>query len=66
VRDPLNGWTRKDGALADLFSIHYLPVAGLRLVLRFGEVRQAGVAAQVAGDLMTVSRPSLRFICYAP
>jgi hypothetical protein len=49
VRDPLKGWTREDGALAGALSFQYAPVAGAGLVLEFGEVGQAGVAAQVAG-----------------
>jgi hypothetical protein len=65
VRDPLKGWTREDGALAGTFSVQDTAVAGTGLALQFGEVGQAGVAAQVAGALMTVSiriaRPSLRY-----
>jgi hypothetical protein len=49
VRDPLEGWTREDGALAGALGFQYALVAGAGLVLELGEVGQAGVAAQVAG-----------------
>jgi hypothetical protein len=65
VRDPLKGWARKDGALADTFDLQYAPVGGAALGLELVQVGQAGVAAQVAGALTTVSiriaRPSLRY-----
>jgi hypothetical protein len=49
VRDPLKGWARKDGALAGSLGFQYAPVDGAGAGLQFGEVGQAGVAAQVAG-----------------
>ena len=49
MRDPLKGWTRKDGALAGTFGIQDTAVADAGLVLELREVGQAGVAAQVAG-----------------
>jgi len=65
VRDPLEGWAREDGALAGTFSFQYAAVAGTRPVLEFGQIGQPGVAAEVAGALMTVSIriawPSLRY-----
>ena len=62
VRDPLKGWTRKDGALAGTFNIQYAPVAGPGLVLQLREVRQAGVALQVTGrvdDGLDPHRPAV-------
>jgi len=65
VRDPLKGRTRKDGALAGALSIQYAPVARTGPGLKLTQIVQAGVAAQVAGALMTVSiriaRPSFRY-----
>jgi len=51
VGDPLKGWTRKHTALADTFSIQDAAVACTGLGLRFVQVGQAGVAAQVAGGV---------------
>jgi hypothetical protein len=45
VRDPLEGWTRKDAALADSFSIEQAAVDGTGLGLQFVEVVQAALAA---------------------
>ena len=47
VRDPLESWTRKDGALVGTFGIQDTAVAGAGLALEVGEVGQAGVATQV-------------------
>jgi hypothetical protein len=49
VRDPLKGWTRKDAALADAFSIEQSAVGGTGSGLQFGQVVQATLAAQVVG-----------------
>jgi hypothetical protein len=49
VRDPLKGWTRKDAALADAFSIKQSAVGGTGLGLHGVEVVQATLAAQVIG-----------------
>src|SRR5207344_1809681 len=38
VRDPLKGWTRKDAALADAFSIEQSAVGGTGPGLQFGQV----------------------------
>ena len=51
VRDPLEGWARKDTALADPFSMQDPLIAGTTLGLEFLEIRQAGLAAQVAGTV---------------
>src|SRR5208337_4582306 len=64
VRDPLEGWTRKDGALAGALGIQDTAVDRPGLGLQFVQVGQVGVAGQVnCGQLMTVSirsaRPSL-------
>ena len=65
LRDPLKGWTRKDAALADTFSIEQSAVDGTGFGLQFGEVVQAALAAQVVGSLITVSirsaRPSFKY-----
>jgi hypothetical protein len=68
VRDPLKGWTRKDGALAGTFSIQYAPVDGAGLVLQFGEVGQAGVAALCGAvdDGLDPHRPALFQILLDP
>jgi hypothetical protein len=47
VRDPLKGWTRKDAALADPFSIEQATVDRAGLGLEVGQVVQATLAAQV-------------------
>ncbi len=61
----MQGWTREDAALADTFSIQDSAVGRAGLGLQIVEVGYAGVAAQVADVLMTVSvraaRPSLRY-----
>jgi hypothetical protein len=49
VRDPLKGRAREDCSLAGALRFQYAPVDGAGLVLEFGEVGQAGVAADVAG-----------------
>ena len=49
MRDPLKGWTRKDAALADAFSIEQAMVDGTGFGLQFGQVRQPTQTAQVAG-----------------
>ena len=49
MRDPLKGWTRKDAALADPFSIEQATVDRTGLGLQFGQVVQAALAAQVVG-----------------
>jgi hypothetical protein len=38
VRDPLEGWARKDGALAGPLGLQYAPVDGAGAGLQFGEV----------------------------
>jgi hypothetical protein len=45
------GWTRKDAALTDTFSLQDPPVAGTGLGLQVVEVGKPGVAAQVAGGI---------------
>ncbi|HEY3894755.1 MAG TPA: hypothetical protein VGL88_05240 [Pseudonocardiaceae bacterium] len=47
--DPLIGWTRKEAALADPFSIEQPAVDGAGFGLEFVEVVQAALAAQVVG-----------------
>ncbi|MGH3267907.1 MAG: hypothetical protein ACRDN1_02385, partial [Trebonia sp.] len=47
--DPLKGRAREDCSLAGALSLQYAPVHGAGLALEFGEVGQAGVAADVAG-----------------
>ncbi|GAA0985899.1 hypothetical protein GCM10009555_062170 [Acrocarpospora macrocephala] len=49
MRDPLEGWTRKDATLAGTFDLQYAPVGGAGLVLKLFKVGQTGVAAQLAG-----------------
>jgi hypothetical protein len=49
VRDPLKGWTRKDAALADPFSIEQAAVDRAGFGLQFVEVAQAALTAQVVG-----------------
>jgi hypothetical protein len=51
VRDPLKGWTRKDTALADSFSMQDPLIAGTAFGLELVEVGQAGLAAQVSGTV---------------
>ena len=51
VPDPLEGWARKDGALADTFGFQFAPVGGAGFGPELIEVGQAGVAAQVAGGI---------------
>ena len=60
MRDPLKGWTRKDAALADTFSIEQCGVdrtgAGLQLI----EIVQAAQTAQIArvvDDGLDTQRP---------
>jgi hypothetical protein len=48
VRDPLKGWTRKDGALAGALGFQYAPVDRPGLVLELVQVGQPGVAGQVS------------------
>jgi len=43
--DPLEGWTRKDAALADKFSIEQAPVDCTRADLPLVEMDQAALAA---------------------
>ncbi len=49
MRDPLKGWTGKDTALADPFSIEQAAVGCAGFGLSFVEVVQAALAAQVVG-----------------
>jgi len=49
VRDPLEGWTRKDAALADPLSIEQATVDRTGPGLKFGQVVQATLAAQIVG-----------------
>src|SRR4051812_39199885 len=47
--DPLKGWTRKDAALTDTFSIEQAPVDVTGFGLQLVEMDQTAVAAQVVG-----------------
>ncbi|MFD1535365.1 hypothetical protein, partial [Pseudonocardia aurantiaca] len=47
MRDPLKGWTRKDAALTDPFSIEQATVDRTGSGLKLRQVVQAALAAQV-------------------
>ena len=49
VCDPLEGWARKDAALADTLSVQQAAVGVTGLALEFVQVVQAAQAAQVPG-----------------
>src|SRR6185437_6044064 len=61
-RDPLKGWTRKDAALTDTFSIEQGGVDCTSLRLQLVEVDQPAPAAQVIGavdDGFDAQRPAV-------
>src|ERR1700758_1369679 len=68
-RDPLKGWTRKDAALADTFSIEQCGVDRTRPGLQLVEMLQPAQAAQIARVVdhgLDAQRPSVLEILFDP